>query len=221
MRGTKHIFLNDKGKKIFDEIFLSQKKRIYKALLNSSSKEVINFEIVLKLFAELKKLKPKYKNFELSVHTVVSRHNFEKIAELHKYVRDNMKPDAHITEIAENKKEIENLDLKITPAIEEYEKTIDMLSNQLKKEKYHGFTKLKQVTRLLYYDMVKEIFRKKTQVIPCYAAVNECQISPKGEVWNCSLMGRSMGDLRKENYNFRKIWKSQKAKEVRKDFHPL
>ena len=45
---VKHLFLNDKGKKIFDEIFLSQKKRIYKALLNSSSKEVINFEIVLK-----------------------------------------------------------------------------------------------------------------------------------------------------------------------------
>ena len=45
---VKHIFLNDKGKKIFEEIFFSQKKRIYKALLNSSSKEVINFEIVLK-----------------------------------------------------------------------------------------------------------------------------------------------------------------------------
>ena len=45
---VKHIFLNDKGKKIFEEIFLSQKKRIYKALLNSSSKEVINFELVLK-----------------------------------------------------------------------------------------------------------------------------------------------------------------------------
>ena len=45
---VKHIFLNNKGEKIFDEIFLSQKKRIYKAFLNSSSKEVINFEIVLK-----------------------------------------------------------------------------------------------------------------------------------------------------------------------------
>ena len=45
---VKHIFLNEKGKKIFEEIFLSQKKRIYKALLNSSSKEVINFELVLK-----------------------------------------------------------------------------------------------------------------------------------------------------------------------------
>ena len=44
----KHLFLNDKGKKIFNEIFEIQKKRIYKALLNSSSEEVINFDNVLK-----------------------------------------------------------------------------------------------------------------------------------------------------------------------------
>jgi len=43
----KHIFLNDKGKKIFYEIFQTQKKRIYKALLNSKSEEVINFDSVL------------------------------------------------------------------------------------------------------------------------------------------------------------------------------
>jgi DNA-binding MarR family transcriptional regulator len=44
----KHIFLNDKGKKIFTEIFNIQKKRIVNALLNSNSEEVINFENVLK-----------------------------------------------------------------------------------------------------------------------------------------------------------------------------
>ena len=44
----KHIFLNEKGKKIFKEIFEIQKKRIYNALLNSSSEEVINFDNVLK-----------------------------------------------------------------------------------------------------------------------------------------------------------------------------
>ena len=43
----KHVFLNDKGKKIFSEIFNLQKKRIYSALLNSSSEEVINFDNVL------------------------------------------------------------------------------------------------------------------------------------------------------------------------------
>ena len=44
---VKHILLNEKGKKIFNEIFDLQKKRIYDALLSSSSEEVINFDNVL------------------------------------------------------------------------------------------------------------------------------------------------------------------------------
>ena len=44
---VKHIFLNDKGKMIFEEIFMSQKKRIHNALLNSTSEEVLNFDNVL------------------------------------------------------------------------------------------------------------------------------------------------------------------------------
>ena len=45
---VKHVFLNEKGKKIFEEIFSSQKKRIYNALLNSNSAQVLNFDNVLK-----------------------------------------------------------------------------------------------------------------------------------------------------------------------------
>ena len=45
---VKHIFLNEKGEKIFNDIFSTQKKRIYNALLNSSSEQVINFDNVLK-----------------------------------------------------------------------------------------------------------------------------------------------------------------------------
>jgi len=44
----KHLFLSNKGSKIFDEIFSVQKKRIYKAFLNSDSNEVICFSKVLK-----------------------------------------------------------------------------------------------------------------------------------------------------------------------------
>ena len=45
---VKHVFLNEKGKKIFNEVFEIKKKRIYNAFLNSSSEEVINFDNVLK-----------------------------------------------------------------------------------------------------------------------------------------------------------------------------
>ena len=44
----KHVYLSEKGIKIFEEIFSIQKKRIYKALLQSSSKEVLYFDNVLK-----------------------------------------------------------------------------------------------------------------------------------------------------------------------------
>ena len=44
----KHIFLNEKGERVFTEIFEVQKKRIHGALLNSSSEEVVNFDKVLR-----------------------------------------------------------------------------------------------------------------------------------------------------------------------------
>ena len=42
------IFLNIKGKKLSEEIFLEQKKRIYNAFKNSDSDSVIKFKNVLK-----------------------------------------------------------------------------------------------------------------------------------------------------------------------------
>ena len=45
---VKHVYLNEKGEKIFNEIFTKQKKRIYNALLSSSPKEVVDFNNVLR-----------------------------------------------------------------------------------------------------------------------------------------------------------------------------
>ena len=44
----KHVYLTENGIKLFDEIFSSQKRRLYKAFLNSDSKEVVSFDNVLK-----------------------------------------------------------------------------------------------------------------------------------------------------------------------------
>ena len=44
----KHVYLTKKGMKIFEEIFSAQKKRIYNAILNSTSNEVNNFNNVIK-----------------------------------------------------------------------------------------------------------------------------------------------------------------------------
>ena len=45
---VKHVYLTENGKKIFNEIFSVQKKRIYDAFLSSDSNDVISFDKVLK-----------------------------------------------------------------------------------------------------------------------------------------------------------------------------
>ena len=44
----KHVYLTEDGKELFNEIFNTQKKRLYKAFLNSNSSEVVSFDNVLK-----------------------------------------------------------------------------------------------------------------------------------------------------------------------------
>ena len=44
----RQIYLNEKGKKMYEEIFLQQKKRIYNALKKSDSDSVLKFRSVLK-----------------------------------------------------------------------------------------------------------------------------------------------------------------------------
>ncbi len=45
---VKHVYLTEEGRKIFDEIFSAQKKRIYDAFLSSKSNDVLSFDKVLK-----------------------------------------------------------------------------------------------------------------------------------------------------------------------------
>ena len=44
----RRIFLNEKGRKLFEEIFLEQKKRIYNALKNADADSVVKFKNILK-----------------------------------------------------------------------------------------------------------------------------------------------------------------------------
>jgi radical SAM protein with 4Fe4S-binding SPASM domain len=42
------------------------------------------------------------------------------------------------------------------------------------------------------------------------------QITAEGEVWPCCVLGESMGNLRTNGYDFKKIWFSSKARIIRK-----
>jgi MoaA/NifB/PqqE/SkfB family radical SAM enzyme len=170
------------------------------------------FEKVMKTYERLKTIKNK--KLTVGIHTVISRYNVKEIPSLYSWIKE-LNPDSYITEIAEERVELGTIGAGITPSLQDYSEAVDFISNEMKEWKLKGIGKITRLFRTRYYQTVKKILKEKREVIPCYAAIASCQISPDGEVWDCCIKAESMGSLRDTDYDFRRVWFSDKAKRIR------
>lgn len=175
-----------------------------------------NFARAMRTYAAFKELKTRYKNFTLGVHTVISNFNVDSFPELCEYVQRELKPDSYITEIAEERVELDTVGLGITPTVERYSVAIDTLLESLRDQHLTGVSRITQAFRRQYYEIVKRTLREHRQVIPCMAGVASAQIAPNGDVWTCCIRAESMGNLRDHDYDFSKVWRSERANELRR-----
>jgi len=175
-----------------------------------------NFERAMRTYAGLKALKGRYKNFTLGVHTVISNFNVNEFENIYAFVRDELKPDSFISEIAEERVELDTVGMGITPPIQKYRPVIERLQEGIRKAEFGGVSRVTQAFRDRYYDLVKRTLVEKRQVIPCMAGVASAQIAPNGDVWTCCIRAESVGNLREYNYDFKTAWNTARANELRK-----
>jgi len=172
-----------------------------------------NYAKVLKVFHNLKKMN--YCNLNVGIHTVISKFNVKKFSAIATKLMA-LEPDSYITEIAEERIELDTMKSDITPSLLSYRSAIDFLIHRIKNGKFKGMNKITQAFRIEYYNLVKKILRDKIQIIPCYSGIASVQISPDGDVWSCCIKAKSFGNLRENNYNFKKIWNNQAFENERK-----
>jgi MoaA/NifB/PqqE/SkfB family radical SAM enzyme len=170
----------------------------------------------MKTYAALKELKRQYKHLTVGVHTVISNFNIHTFPELCEYVSRELQPDSFITEIAEERVELDTVGLGITPTPERYTVAIDALLETLRDQRVSGLAEVTQAFRRQYYELVKRTLREQRQVIPCMAGVASAQIAPNGDVWTCCIRAESMGNLREHDYDFRSVWTTGKAEQLRR-----
>jgi len=132
------------------------------------------------------------------------------------YVQGTLKPDSYITEIAEERVELDTVGLGITPTVEKYTVAIDTLLESMRDQRLTGVAEVTQAFRREYYEIVKRTLREQRQVIPCMAGVASAQIAPNGDVWTCCVRAQSMGNLRDHDYDFGSVWRTGKADELRR-----
>ncbi|MBI2508162.1 radical SAM protein [Candidatus Woesearchaeota archaeon] len=181
-----------------------------------------NFEKLMETYNLLKNLQKTYPNLKLGLGTVISNYNIDKVKEIVDFAY-TLEPDTYINEVAENRTEMWNEKDNITPSAEKYRQAIEYFAektrNDMKKKK--GISRAMYAFRLVYYDLVVDILKRKTQVIQCYGGITNVHINARGEIWPCCVLGYSkpMGNLRDYNFDFKKVWHSQQAKDVRKFVH--
>jgi MoaA/NifB/PqqE/SkfB family radical SAM enzyme len=173
-----------------------------------------NFEKFEANFAALRELSRSLPNLNLGIHSVLSNYNIDHAGRLFDYAFSR-KPDSYITEIAEQRVELDTVGLPITPPVDKYSFVIDQLIERLKAQRFQGVSKITEAFRVEYYQLVKRILREQTQVIPCFAGWASCQIYANGEVWPCCIRADSMANLRDVNYDFRRVWFSEEAERIR------
>src|SRR3989344_207103 len=181
-----------------------------------------NFEKLMETYKLLKNLQKKYPNLKVGLGTVISNHNLDKVKEIVDFAY-TLKPDTYINEVAENRAEMWNEKENITPTSERYKQAINYFAEKTREDMKNkkGISSAMYAFRLVYYDLVVDILKKKTQVIQCYGGISNVHVNARGEVWPCCVLGYSkpMGNLRDYNFNFDGLWHSQKANEVRKFIH--
>ncbi len=175
-----------------------------------------NWSHAMATWAALKELKREHKHLTLGVHTVISNFNIDGFPSLCEYVRRELKPDSFITEIAEERVELDTVGLGITPTAERYAVAIDALLESLREAQASGVAGVAQAFRRQYYELVKRTLREHRQVIPCLAGVASAQIAPNGDVWTCCVRAQSMGNLREHGYDFGSVWRTGRASELRR-----
>lgn len=154
-------------------------------------------------------------NLNIGIHSVISRFNVDDAAELFDYAFSR-KPDSYITEIAEQRVELDTVGLDITPSPDKYSGAIDQLIERIERRQFRGISRVTEAFRVEYYKLVKDILSEETQVIPCFAGWASTQIYANGEVWPCCIRADNLANLRDVDYDFKRIWFSPEADRVRR-----
>jgi MoaA/NifB/PqqE/SkfB family radical SAM enzyme len=178
-----------------------------------------NWEKLLETVKGLKKLGKEYPNLHVEIGTVVSNFNKDYLDEIEEYVH-SMGVQSYRNEIAEQREEFLNIGEPITPSAEEYAGLMENFSKKIRAnlKNKRSLARVTESLRLVYYEIAARIMKENRQVIPCLAGITNVHLTPHGDLWPCCVLGyaRPMGNLREEGYDFRKVWHSRQAGDVRK-----
>ena len=174
------------------------------------------FELAMKSLRDLLKLKKKYPN--LQVGTIISQMSYNQkcLEEIYNFLKKEIQPDSitlALTRGTPRQPKAKNIDIKY------YQKLSEEMENDFLRGEVSGFRKIILwpmiiATKILMHRLVIRTYISGFQ-IPCLAGQLNAVIYSNGDVYPCEMLRSArLGSLREVDYDFQKLWRSEKLKEI-------
>jgi len=177
------------------------------------------FDRAVRTYGELRRLERHYPNFSTCVEITVSPYNQEHVLELYSHLRDHIGVNTVFTLLirgAPRKPGAEGLDIR------KYEKLHAALERDNKARILSGYYKMPfsdvlNAKRIFRPHLIAKTVREQRYQIPCYAGSLGGAMFSEGQVLPCELrVDDEIGNVRDVDYDFKKLWYSPKADEMRR-----
>lgn len=189
-------------------------------------------------YRELQKLRREFPRFNVNVAITVQEKNHQKLDAIYDYLRKELGVTGITNLVVRGGKTLG--DKPMDKALdwggptgrprELSSKNFDpqnyvKFGNLLKKERvtnamaaYAGqpFGDVLSAMQNVRQDMISKILVEDTPQLPCYAGTLSAVIQNNGVVYPCELLEEPIGDLRKNGYDFKAIWRTGRAASIRK-----
>ena len=180
------------------------------------------FEKAIQTYNLLKKLRGEYKNFKVNFAATVSYYNQDKIMDLYNYVKGTVNAELSLVLTRGLPKKSSACKVDIRYYKEAYKKISDDdesreigISNCL--VDYHSLKRLMRFRmNNIRYKLIADTYENNRYITRCYAGLLNAVIYENGDVFPCELLNKKIGNLRQEGYDFKKLWHSKRAQEIRR-----
>jgi len=186
------------------------------------------FDRAIRTYRELRVLEKYYPNFSTCIQIAVSAYNHEKLDEIYDYLQTYVGVNTVFTLLLRGGPK--DPGAKYTPPIDPKANEFDVdnyynfherLEHDNRSRELTGYYKLPfgdfiNAKRIIRPKLITKMTKERRYVIPCYAGSLGGAMYADGSVLACELLDEKiLGNVRDYDYDFKKIWQSQKADEVR------
>ncbi|MBX7057689.1 MAG: radical SAM protein [Leptospirales bacterium] len=171
-----------------------------------------SFANVLRTFHHMKALKQKYKNLRTGFVCTFTATNQDTIHSLYDFLKQQGPDNISINLIRGTPKvpQTKNIDLA------RFKEITQRVQADLENSSLPGYDEFLAAMSHKKYDMVIRTYEDNAFQSICYASQIAGVIYPNGDVYPCELLdsSRMIGNIRDFGLDFRKLWKSQRNREI-------